>query len=201
MDQLLHPVVEAVLPGHDQGIDALGGEEVEAFFHDAGIRAVAIGQQSPAAAADIMGEIFEHDAMEFVEGGHHQPDHVGEVGLHGGGDGVAAIAQMFDRALDLIAVAAPDLHAVEIARHRSHGDACRFGHVDDGRWAAAAGSGGPIASGLTGKARGILDNGRRALGNGAERAGLVRWITRVWRHQLPSKTRAAWMCSEGRVTS
>ena len=33
-----------------------------------------------------MGEIFEHDAMEFVEGGHHQPDHVGEVGLHGGGE-------------------------------------------------------------------------------------------------------------------
>src|SRR5688572_19970001 len=66
--------------------------------------------------------MLEHTGMKLADIGHHKAHRVGEVGLHGGCESVATIAECADGLSDLVAIAGPDGLAVEVARDRADGD-------------------------------------------------------------------------------
>ena len=168
---------------HDEAIDAVGGEEVERVDDRCALVVVAVGEQGAAGGAQPAAQLLEHRGVELAQRRNHEAHRVGEVGLHGGGKRVAAVAEALDRRLDQVAVSGADGQPVEVSRDRADRDARLVGDVDDGRRTAAAAAV-VLRVGLAGL-------GLRQLGVGP-----------VLRHQaVPSKTSAAWMCSRGTVTS
>jgi hypothetical protein len=51
-----------------------------------------------------MGKVLQHARVEFVESRHQEADHMSEVGTDGGGSGIAPIAEILDRSLDLLTI-------------------------------------------------------------------------------------------------
>lgn len=54
--------------------------------------------------AHRMGKVLEHTRVEFVESRYQEADHMCEVGADRGGSGIAPIAEILDRPLDLLTI-------------------------------------------------------------------------------------------------
>ena len=82
------------------------GEEVQRISNHARIAAMAVGQERAAGLTHRSGQMLQHPGMELVEGRDQEADHMGKVGTDRGCRRIAPVAEILDRALDLLAVRA-----------------------------------------------------------------------------------------------